>query len=902
MLPDSQVSWVILALLTCSPVVVHADVATFVPTRDAMLIETGLGDLASGSVSYLCVGNTNQGGSTNTRRALLYFDVSSQIPLGSVINSATLTLHMSQTNAGIQNVALHRVLSNWGEGISASGPCSGGGAIDDDATWRYTFYNFSAPNLSPSWMSLGGDFDPALSASALIGGDGFYSWSSVAMVADLQGWVDAPVTNFGWMLRGNETASPTAKRFDSRENSNVSFRPELVVDFTPGPPVGACCFIDGTCQVLTETDCLNAEGVFQGVGVSCIPNRCPQPTGACCFTDGVCVEVTEDDCGLQGGSYEGDFSACNPDLCPIILTPYLDLLPIPSVAIPISGTVGGAATYEISMTQFSHQVHAQLPPTMVWGYEGSYPGPTIETTRDQPIIIEWVNDLRDEQGVLRTSHLLSVDTCPQGPDLFGDSPRTVVQVDGVHVPSLSSGSPTNTILPGESVLLDYPNEQSAGTLWYHDNAQGVTRLNVYLGLLGMYVVRDQEESDLNLPSGPDEIPLIIQDRAFHPDGSFKYPEEWREEYFGDKTLVNGKVWPFLVVRRGKYRFRVLNASNSRTYRLSLSNGDSFQQIGSDSRLFAAALSVSDLTLAPSERADVIIDFGNISPGAEVLLVNDAPAPFSGGVAQGSSGTIPEVMKFFVTSQPGFTDPIPSSLIPTETLLESEAVEFREFELELVPEPCAGNQWLLGGQTWNELNEVPELGNVEVWSFLNRSDKEHSIGIELSPFQILDRQTIEIEMGQVIPTGPRIPPQVQESGWKDSMRCPPFAITRVITRFEDYVGVYTYHSENLERRDHAMLRQFESISPPRFIRGDANGDGALNVADPILALDYLFQGGSISCQQSADTNDDDAINIADPVSSLSYLFQMGMTPALPFPGCGSDPTNPILACDQFAACP
>jgi len=894
--------WVILVLCVCSPVVTHADVVTFVPTRDVMLIETGLGDLASGSGSYLCVGNTNQGGSTNTRRALLYFDISSQIPLGSTINSATLTLHMSQTSAGSQSVTLHRVLENWGEGISNSGPCSGGAAFDDDATWRYTFYNFTNPSQSTSWTSLGGDFDPALSANAIVGGDGFYSWSAAAMVTDLQGWVDVPVTNFGWMLRGNEFSSQTAKRFDSAENSNVSFRPELVVDFTPGPPVGACCFVDGTCDVLTEVDCLALDGVFQGVGLSCIPNRCPQPTGACCFTNGVCVEVTEEDCGLQGGSYEGDFSVCNPDLCPIILTPYLDLLPIPTVAIPTSGSVGGAATYEIGMTQFSHQAHGQLPPTTVWGYGGSFPGPTIEATRDQPISIEWINDLRDDMGVLRTTHLLPVDTCLQGPDTAGDSPRTAVQVDGIHVPTLSGGLPTNTILPGESVLYDYPNEQSAGTLWYHDNAQGVTRLNVYLGLLGLYVVRDQEESVLNLPSGSDEIPLIIQDRAFHPDGSFKYPEDWRDEYFGDKTLVNGKIWPFLVVKRGKYRFRVLNASNSRTYRLSLSNGDSFQQIGSDSRLFATTVTINDLTLAPSERADVIIDFGNLAPGTEVLLVNDAPAPFSGGMGQGSSGVIPEVMKFFVTSQPGFTDPIPSTLVSTEILQESEAVEFREFEIELVAEPCAGSQWLLGGQTWDQLDQVPELGDVEVWSFINLSEKAHSIGIELSPFQILDRQLIEIEMGQVTPTGPRVPPTAQESGWKDSVLCPPLTITRVITRFEDYVGLYTYHSEILERRDHGMMRQFETISPPRFIRGDANGDGALNISDPILALDFLFQGGSISCQQSVDTNDDETINIADPVTSLSYLFQMGMAPVAPFPGCDSDPTNPTLTCDQFAACP
>jgi spore coat protein A len=290
--------------------------------------------------------------------------------------------------------------------------------------------------------------------------------------------------------------------------------------------------------------------------------------------------LTQAQCTASGGTYQGDNVSCATDLCPITLTPFVDALPVPPLATPISGSIGGTATYNIAIQQVTQKLHRDLPATTVWGYNGMYPGPTIVASVDQPVTVHWLNDLR-QNGVLRTTHYLPVDLCVHGPDTEGNTPRVVAHLHGGHVAASSDGYPTNTILPGQQQTTVYPNHQVAGTLWYHDHALGITRLNVMMGLAGFYLLFDPAEASLNLPSGEFEIGLAIQDRSFHSDGSLKYPEMWMDHFFGDFVLVNGKVWPYLNVKQGKYRFRMLEGSNSRSYVLSLSNGAPFTVIGTE---------------------------------------------------------------------------------------------------------------------------------------------------------------------------------------------------------------------------------------------------------------------------------------------------------------------------------
>src|SRR4030095_11319127 len=205
--------------------------------------------------------------------------------------------------------------------------------------------------------------------------------------------------------------------------------------------------------------------------------------------------------------------------------------------------------YTMRVREVSQQLHSQLPPTRVWGYGSTatgatYPGPTILASSGNPVTVTGVNDLRDAQGNLRTTHYLAVDLCMKGPDTEGATARIVTHLHGGHVPPESDGYPENTLLPGEQATYVYPNNQQAGTLWYHDHAMGITRLNVIMGLAGFYLIRDPVAHAPGLPCGAYEIPLAIQDRSFHPDGTLKYPAMWMEHFEGDAMLVNGKVWPY----------------------------------------------------------------------------------------------------------------------------------------------------------------------------------------------------------------------------------------------------------------------------------------------------------------------------------------------------------------------
>jgi len=372
----------------------------------------------------------------------------------------------------------------------------------------------------------------------------------------------------------------------------------------------------------------------------------------------------------------------------------------------------------------------------------------------------------------------------------------------------SDGYPTNTILPGQQQTTYYPNNQVAGTLWYHDHALGITRLNVMMGLAGFYLLFDPAEASLNLPSGEFEIGLAIQDRSFHNDGSLKYPEMWMDHFFGDVVLVNGKVWPYLNVKQGKYRFRMLEGSNSRSYTLTLSNGAPFTIIGTEGGLLPAPVVKTELTMTPGERFDVVIDFASYPAGTEIILQNSAPAPFPGTPGE---GVVPNVMKFIVVGEPGHTDPIPATLVTVDPIPESEAVQHRDLVLSKMSDPCTGSVWMINGKHFADpIDEFPKLGSAEVWRFVNNSGAVHPMHLHLTMFQILDRQSFVMVGDSVVTAGDPIPPEPYEAGWKDTAPVYPDQVLRVICRFEDYLGKYPYHCHVLEHEENDMMRQFEVV--------------------------------------------------------------------------------------------
>ena len=208
------------------------------PSKDNTLIEDGSGALSNGAGEQIYVGKTGQSAGS-IRRAVLAFDVSG-VPLGATIDSVSLRLNMSKTPSGTQTVSAHRLTADWGEGNSVSTGGRGASSASGDATWIHRIFN------STSWSSPGGDFVSSATASQTVSGIGAYSWSSAQMVADVQAWVNASSTNFGWLLKGNESSSRTAKRFDSRQNSNEPNRPALTITYTLADPTPSPTPVPGT--------------------------------------------------------------------------------------------------------------------------------------------------------------------------------------------------------------------------------------------------------------------------------------------------------------------------------------------------------------------------------------------------------------------------------------------------------------------------------------------------------------------------------------------------------------------------------------------------------------------------------------------------------------------------------
>jgi spore coat protein A len=747
----------------CSPdPCAETETAILAAAADNTLYESASGTLSNGAGTKM-LASKNGGGLI--RRSLVRFDLAA-IPAGSTVTSATLTLYNVQaTNA--TDVAVHRVAAGWGEGssVATGNEDAGAPATTGDATWIHRFYP------STNWSLAGGDFDATARATATVGGAGSYAWSTPALAADVQAWLDDPATHFGWMLRGKETGAGNAlKGFETRESLDPARRPRLEVTYAPPPP---------------------------------------PPAGACCLPDGSCDSLSAVACAAAGGTYQGDDTACTPSPCSVVLTPYVDALPRPAVAVPVSGVAGGVATYVIPIREFTQQLHRDLPPTRLWGYNGTYPGPTLETTTGLPIEVTWQNDLRDSLGVLRTNHLLPVDECLHGPHTEGPTPRVVTHLHGGHVPTSADGYPMETMLPGEEEIDLYPVNQQAGTLWYHDHAMGITRLNVMLGMAGFFLVRDPVENALGLPAGEFEIALAIQDRSFRADGALDYPATWMDHFFGDKMLVNGKVWPYLQVKQGKYRFRVLNGCNSRVLHLALSNGATFQVIGTDLGLVAAPLARTSLLLSPGERAEIVVDFSPYPAGTQIVLTNDAPAPYPG---EAGVGVIPNVMRFDVVGEPGHVAALPAALRPVPAIDPGEAVVTRDLVLKKGDDPCTGTAWLINDLRFDDVTENPVLGTTEIWRFVNASGVSHPMHMHLVAFQVLDRQPFQLVDGQIVATGPAVPADPTEMGFKDTAPVGPDEMLRVIARFEDYMGHYPYHCHVLEHEDNEMMRQFMVVPP------------------------------------------------------------------------------------------
>jgi len=525
------------------------------------------------------------------------------------------------------------------------------------------------------------------------------------------------------------------------------------------------------------------------------------------------------------------------------------------------------------------QLHSELPPSEVWTYEGSLPGPTIEVARGQHVQIEWINAVPEDQPYPVTA-VTAPDGSQNEPGRSGRPlnqtvatlpPWTVVHLHGGRTAAISDGWTENASLSGQSTTSDYTNDQQATLLWYHDHAMGITRFNVYAGLAGLYVIRDEEEAALRLPGGAYEIPLLFQDRNLDtaPDGSLTgrllhKVEDGTMEFFGPFTLVNGTIWPHLPVEARQYRLRLLNGSNARIYRLVLLDESgkpthhTIKQIGTDGGLLGKPVDIPQdgVILSPAERADLIVDFRAVR-GQRLTLVNTAGAPFDGSAATQPPGMPdrenrlphPEVMEFRVSSQ-AVDDPftLPIELSPAYRRIEHDRVPsdhphrvvamveypdgmltFRE--LAEVPNGDAGSSEALiaitdeQGKTGHyrtiaqhfedTVNWFVSYGSTEEWSVLNLTEDTHPFHVHLVQFQALRRDLYQTDGFHPETGGTTAPVSFQshgtldanELGWKDTVRVNPGEMVSIAATFDGFTGRYMYHCHILEHEDHDMMRPF-----------------------------------------------------------------------------------------------
>ncbi|MDF3009813.1 MAG: cotA [Burkholderiales bacterium] len=555
----------------------------------------------------------------------------------------------------------------------------------------------------------------------------------------------------------------------------------------------------------------------------------------------------------------------------------------------------------------------------------NYPAFTIEATRGTPTTVTWINELRNGDGSF-LPHLLPVDPTlhwanpPNGRDapmngtgtrdsrpVFAATPGPytgpvpiVTHVHGMErVEDWSDGYAEAWYLPDATNIpagfathgtwyeffkdkaasagvtdwgagyatFAYPNSQRPSTAWYHDHTLGMTRLNVYAGPAGFYLIRSTSSDDnptitgeagaAVLPGpapgvGADpfgtyyEIPIAIQDRSFNENGSLFYPDTraffdgfpgpyipdsdispiWNPEFFGNCIVVNGTTWPFLEIEPRRYRFRLLNGCQSRFLILRFDDPKvEAWQIGTEGGFLRAPTKLNQILMAPAERADVIVDFSQVKFGTNVTLLNMGPdAPFAGGGFRRADPRSTGLVMQFRVNQPlvaaDDTTPPEQLVMPALSPLTGGPVrQLALLEMESEPpedglpiearlgtfDPTVGAPDGIVFKKWeDEETENPAPGVTEVWELYNFTADAHPIHIHEVFFEIVNRQRMDKKTGVPIQTA--APPGPTENGRKDTVIAYPGEVTRIRMTF-GLGGQYVWHCHILEHEDNEMMRPY-----------------------------------------------------------------------------------------------
>ncbi len=441
----------------------------------------------------------------------------------------------------------------------------------------------------------------------------------------------------------------------------------------------------------------------------------------------------------------------------------------------------------------------------IWAYNGVFPGPTISIDQGTRAKVRVRNAL------------------PATHPMFGHAFETSTHLHGSASLPQFDGYANDITRPGEVKVYEYPDFQSARTLWYHDHAVHHTAKNVYTGLAATYQLHDPYER-AQLPQDEFDVPLVISDAMFNADGTLAFNDDNSSGLWGDVIFVNGVAWPQMTVKRRVYRFRVLDASISRSYKLRLSNGSPMTLVATDAGMLSVPQPVASFRQGTAERYEVLIDFSKYPAGTKINLLNSSNLH---NVDYLNTG---KVMQFVVSDEPfdGTNNIVPTRLdvspqtIDTMTLTTAMSKATTALTVE---HNDTTNVWNISGKTWDDVIASgfaltvanPQINDVQLWTIENKSGGWfHPVHIHLVDFKVIARNT----------NGGK--PFAWEKGPKDVVYVGEAEKVTLLMRFVvkpgSTAGRYMVHCHNLVHEDHDMMLQFRV----------GNNDPANDPNDPIAA--------------------------------------------------------------------
>jgi FtsP/CotA-like multicopper oxidase with cupredoxin domain len=443
---------------------------------------------------------------------------------------------------------------------------------------------------------------------------------------------------------------------------------------------------------------------------------------------------------------------------------------------PLRSLLGDAAAAEAGVPGTLVATPATIPvwpghPTTVLTYGGTYPAPTIRAQRGEIVDVLLDNQLGEE---------------------------TNVHWHGLTVPADVDGHPMDVVVPGASKQHTFQIVDRAGTYWYHPHPDMKTASQVYRGMAGFFIVEDPQEAALGLPTGAYDVPLLLQDKRLTADFSLTYAPTMMDMmtgYLGDVALVNGVPEAELTVAAAAYRFRLLNGSNARVFKVAFEDLRTFQVIGGDGGLLERPAPATSVFLAPGERVEIYVDFSRDTAGRTARLVS---LPFSAvgrGRGRGMGQGDPMSLLRLVVRGTGPRPPLPATLIPLDLYPRPQIR--RQFVMDMTMPPVHG-AFTINGLAFdpNRVDVTSDRGVWESWTVINGSAEPHPWHIHAAQFRVVNRTS-----------GPLAP---HETALKDTVIVWPAEAVELHVRFDHYPGRYVYHCHNLEHEDMGMMATLEIV--------------------------------------------------------------------------------------------